>query len=109
MLYHEINSADDEFIWKEIIKLENVTFITSRGLEYTYQIKRNKNNERLNEIIISRKEKTITRATILLAYQNAVEIMNTEGFVKGPKKLNVFGASYIYPVFIRLGLIKTKK
>lgn len=29
--------------------------------------------------------------------------------VEGPKKLGVFGASYLYPVFVRLGVIKKGK
>lgn len=34
------------------------------------------------------------------------ETMEMKGNVNGPKKLNVFGASYLYPIFGRFGLIK---
>lgn len=50
--------------------------------------------------------KSITRATVELAYQKALEM---GGIVEGPKKLGVFGASYLYPVFVRLGVIKKGK
>ena len=52
-------------------------------------------------MFVSRKEKSVTRASILVAYKKAQEL----GRVTGPKQLGVFGASYLYPVFLRLGII----
>ena len=43
----------------------------------------------------------IQPASILVAYKKAQEL----GCVTGPKQLGVFGASYLYPVFLRLGII----
>ena len=57
----------------------------------------------VDEIKDSRKEKTITRATIELAYQRAKAM---RGVVTGPKKLGVFGASYLYPMLVRFGVVK---
>ena len=54
-----------------------------------------------NRMFVSRKEKSVTRASILVAYKKAQEL----GCVTGPKQLGVFGASYLYPVFLRLGII----
>ena len=54
-------------------------------------------------IKVNRKEKAITRATIELAYQRAKAM---RGVVTGPKKLGVFGASYLYPMLVRFGVIK---
>lgn len=51
---------------------------------------------------VSRKEKAITRSTLFLAYQRAAAL---DGNVPGPKSLGVFGASYIFPVFIAIGII----
>lgn len=34
--------------------------------------------------------------------------MEMKGNVNGPKKLKVFGASYLYAIFCRFGLIKTE-
>ena len=59
-----------------------------------------------NELFVDRRGKSITRATVNLAYQNAREL---EGRVSGPKLLGVFGASYLYPVFLRLGVITEAK
>ena len=104
MNYHTIATPEDESIWAQIISLEGQSFRTARGLEYTYRIKRNKDGFLLGEILFERKEKSVTRATLLLAYQNAVAVQQTEGCVSGPKKLGVFGASYLYPIFLHLGI-----
>lgn len=68
-----------------------------KGLEYTYQI-------RGNEMFVSRKTKSITKASVDLALEKIIEL---SGKVAGPKKLKCFGASYLYPIFIEMGLIKS--
>lgn len=55
-------------------------------------------------MFVDRKEKSITRSSVEMAYLKALEM---DGVVTGPKKLGVFGASYLYPVFVRLGVIKS--
>lgn len=106
MNYHTVKSKTDEQIWQKIVDHTGQTFHTARGLEFSYTIKRNKAGELLGEMVIDRKEKTITRNTVLLAYEKARKLMETEGCVSGPKKLGVFGASYLYPVFLKLGICK---
>ena len=109
MLYHTVTSEEDEQLWQHIVEFEDYPFITVRGLEFTYHVKSNRQGNMLGEIIIDRKEKNITRSTIMLAYQNAVAIQKNEGCVKGPKKLGVFGASYLYPVFLHMGVCTANK
>ena len=109
MLFHTVVSEEEEQVWQKVIAMEGQTFHTSRGLSYSYHVKRNKTGKLLGEIVVDRKEKTITRATIWLAYQNALEVQRAEGCVKGPKKLGVFGASYLYPVFLRMEICTTGK
>ena len=53
--------------------------------------------------------KSITRATVELAYRNALKVQTVEGCVRGPKKLGTFGASYLYAVFIGTGLIRGRE
>ena len=53
---------------------------------------------------VDRKEKSITRATVMKAYRKVVEL---RGDVKGPKVLGTFGASYLYPIFVKMGLIRS--
>ena len=104
MQYHTIASEEDEQLWQRFIELEGRPFNTARGLEFTYHVKRNKQGDLLGELVFDRKEKTITRNTVLLAYQNAQAVQAEEGCVNGPKKLGVFGASYLYPVFLHMGI-----
>lgn len=53
-------------------------------------------------MFVNRKSKSITQATVFMAFWKAVEL---EGVVDGPKKLGTFGASYLHPVFLRIGVI----
>ena len=71
---------------------------TSKGLSFTYKVKG-------GELFFTRKEKSITRSTVDIAFQKALELGEK---ATGPKKLGVFGASYLYPVFVRLGVINKR-
>lgn len=82
-------------VWQQLENNAGHTFTTTRGLEFTYSVIG-------HEMKISRKEKSITYSTVCLALDNA-ELLNYS--VKGPKALKVFGASYLYPVLLDLGII----
>ncbi len=81
-------------LWDAVASCAGMVFYTAKGLEYSYTIKG-------KEMFVSRKKKTITRSSILKAYEKALELK----CVSGPKQLGVYGASYIYPIFLRLGII----
>ena len=91
------DAEKEEELWQELIYLQGCLFTTSKGLDFTYKIHG-------GEMFVDRKEKSITRATVMKAYGKVVEL---EGEVKGPKVLGTFGASYLYPIFVKMGLIKT--
>ena len=82
--------------WKAVIAFQGYPFKTSKGLKFSYVVKG-------GELLVDRKEKSITRATVELAYQKALDLGEN---ATGSKKLGVFGASYLYPVFVRLEVIK---
>ena len=86
-------STEENELWEKLKENEGRVWKTARGLEFRYRIEG-------NEMFIDRKEKSITRSTVNMAYGRAVEL----GTVSGPKKLGVFGASYLYPVFLELGI-----
>lgn len=95
----ESKEALEELLWSALVAFEGYPFRTAKGLRFYYSIKG-------NEIFFSRKEKSVTRATTNIALANAVQLQK-EGFViTGPKMLRCFGASYLYPVFIRIGVIQ---
>lgn len=89
----------EDLLWDTLMLFEKQTFWTAKGLDFRYEI-------RGYEMFVDRKEKSITRATVNMAFHKALEIQSTQGKVSGPKKLGTFGASYLYPVFIRIGVIE---
>ena len=99
--YADISNYSQEEIdlWEKLMRLQyekelrREKFKTARGLEFTYHIAG-------NELFIDRKKKSITRSTVNMAYRNAKELKA----VNGPKQLKVFGASYLYPLFLELGV-----
>lgn len=108
-------------LWRCVIIFENYIFTTSgrgsrTGVEYTYQVSRRGSaggrhyagdsvqgygNELWVVIDGEKKEKSISRSTVELGFQKYLELLKTEGAVSGPKKLGVFGASYLLPLFQR--------
>ncbi len=83
-------------VWKAIEIFQGYPFHTYQGLCFTYRV-------RGYEIFVDRKDKSITKSSVGIALMKTVEL---QGRVSGPKKLKVFGASYLYPIFIRFGLIR---
>lgn len=110
-----------EVLWKTVIVFSGYPFSTSgrgsrSGVEFTYQVSRRGGsggrhysgdsvqgygNELWVVIAGEKKEKSISRSTVELGLQKYLELLKTEGVVTGPKKLGVFGASYLLPLFQR--------
>ncbi len=88
----------EEALWELMSRLAGCVFLTAKGLKFTYKI-------RGGEMFVNRKSQSITQATVFIAYNRAVELMKETGSVTGPKQLGTFGASYLYPVFVRIGVI----
>ena len=86
---------DIDELWERIKELSGKTLKTYSGLEFDYTVKG-------HEIFISRKNKSITYSSVNKAL---LELEKLGGVVPGPKALGVFGASYIYPIFVELGII----
>ena len=125
------NSADNPILWslllwKAVIAFAGFPFSTSgrgsnTGVKFTYTVPEVRNESRRkysgenvtgygNEMKISNHENTISRSTVDLAFSNALKVQSAEGCVKGPKKLGVPGAgSYLYPLFLRFGVIKKER
>lgn len=89
------SAAMEAVLWDALLLYQSYPFKTAKGLKFTYCIKG-------NEIFVDRKEKSITRATVNMALKNTLE---EEDAITGPKKLKTFGASYLYPIFQRFGII----
>lgn len=88
-----------DLVWNALVQQQGNLFYTAKGLDFTYRVKG-------NEIFVSRKAKSVTRMTVDIAVEKAVMLCRTGTEVKGPKKLGCFGASYLYPVFLKLGIFQ---
>ena len=115
-----LNRMDELSLWKCVIAFEGYEFRTSGrgsrpGIRFKYKVStpggrggHHFSGENVdgygNEILIEGKEKSISRSTVNYAFRKVVEM---DGKVGGPKKLNVPGAhSYLYAMFLRFGVIK---
>ena len=90
--------AINDAVWNALTAFEGYGFQTAKGLRYTYTVKG-------NELFFSRKEKSVTRASVKMALKTAMELQKSGAEIHGPKMLRCFGASYLYPIFIRFGVI----
>lgn len=101
-LGQEIDSPDAEkYLWDAIMAYADYPFLTEKGLSMKYTV-------RGGEIFFNRKVKSVTRASVMEAFHRTRQLQHEKGFVSGPKELGTFGASYIYPVFLRIGVCSKK-
>ena len=119
----------DTSLWDTLVANQGKVYTTSGrgkrvGVSFTYRIRTSTRTGRPSgELFIESvgstesnvstdtqwSSKSITRATVELAYRNALKVQTVEGCVRGPKKLGTFGASYLYAVFIGTGLIRGRE
>lgn len=91
-----------DLLWETIAAFEDYPFKTAKGLRYFYTVKG-------NELFISRKEKSVTRAIVNMAFETSVRLQREGSKITRPKMIGYFGASYLYPIFIRIGVIRDGK
>jgi hypothetical protein len=104
----------DEALWSAVMAYQNYELYTKSGLMFSYAVKCKRNGEYSGELIVSRKEesKTLTKSSIMLAFHKVLSDMKdtTPPEYKGPKAIGqIFGISYIYSLFWKLGLIRVPK
>lgn len=103
-LIKAINEGNHDFselsnmLWNVLMLNQGNIFHTVQGLDFTYSIKG-------YELFVDRKDKSITKSTVDKSFAKALEL---NGIVAGPKKLGTFGASYLYPVFMKIGIVKQR-
>ena len=91
-------TQEEKEFWDRLCTCEGKTFTTHRGLEFTFSV-------RGNELFFDRKAKSITRATVMQAYRIAMRLVKSGVAITGPKKIGVFGASYLLPIFKQLEIV----
>ena len=86
-------------VWDWIVASEGEVFKTYKVLDFSYHIKG-------NEIFVDRKEKSksIIRSSVEIAVAEALKLKEAGITDYGPKKLKVFGASYLWAILKKYGL-----
>lgn len=87
-----------EAIWQLLQQHQGETFHTAKGLPFTYTI-------RGGELFVNRRRKSITVSTVRRALEKIALLEAAGKVITGPKKIGCYGASYLYPVFLQLGII----
>ena len=96
------NPTEENF-WGVVLAYAGVKFKTYSGLPFSYEIKKGRNGEYTKELWIDRREnsKSLAWSSIVLALKNIKGEV-----VDRPKALgDIRGATYIYGMFYRFGLI----
>ena len=91
-----------ESLWDVIEENQGRQFMTKKGLPFTYSIKG-------GELFTDRRERSITRSTFEKAYEKLQADQTGENAprkIVGPKTLNMYGAPYVWAVFVGIGLIE---
>ena len=106
-------------LWRCVVAYEGYLFRTSgRGRTHSgavdFYYKRHiskRSGEPTDELVISTRpdSKTITRSSVELGLSQCLLEQKREGYVRGPKRMSVFGASYLYAMFTEWGLISPEK
>jgi hypothetical protein len=91
-------AAAEATLWDTLILFQNYAFKTAEGLRFHYIIKE-------NEIFFTREEKPVTRSTVNLALERAMELQEKGIEITDSEMLGCFGAGYLYPIFVRVGVI----
>ncbi len=89
-------------VWDVIVSKAGEEFLTKKGLPFTYTIKG-------GELFTDRRERSITKSTFEKAYEKLYRDQVGETAprnIVGPKTLNVYGAPYVWAVFMGIGLIE---
>lgn len=94
---------DFDSLWSCIDVFSGYRFKTTTGLKFTYTVKD-------GELFISQKEKSVAKASVEKAYRKVMDEQYERGGERPgynrPKDLgDLFGVSYIYPLFYRFCLI----
>ena len=98
VLYNDDIQIVANVLWDTLVVFQAYIFKTVKGFRFNYEIKG-------NEIFFDRKSKSVTRSTVNIALEKVLKLKADNIEITGPKKIGCFGASYLYPVFIRIGVI----
>jgi len=86
-------------LWIIVELFAGYPFTTTEGCKFDYSV-------RGNEMHVNREMLVITRATVDAAYQRVLELSSRGANITGGKQINNSVASYLFPMFVRFGIVK---
>ena len=87
-----------ENLWSVIVSLQGKVFYTSKKLPFTYKVWG-------GDVFTDRRDRSVTRST----FERALEKICSDPAIKGPKKLNVYGAPYVWAILKTVGAVPSEK
>lgn len=94
------NQTRAQAVWELLQAHQGERFVTAKGLPYTYIV-------RGWELFVDRRSKSITFSTVAAALRKIDDLLARGEVISGPKMIGCYGASYLYPVFLQLGVFPT--
>lgn len=91
-----------ETVWPLLQQHQGETFYTAKGLPFTYTV-------RGGELFVDRRQKSITVSTVEKALEKIGQLETAGISITGPKKIGCYGASYLYPILLALGVFSVPK
>lgn len=98
--YQVAHAITKENLWQAICYHQGKIFFTKKGLPFVYSV-------RGGELFVDRRSKSITKSTFEKAFEKLQMSRDGalgRGVITGPKALNVYGAPYVWAVFMGIGV-----
>ena len=89
---------DVQEVWALLEQHQGEQFYAAKCLPFCYII-------RGGELFVDCRSKSINISTVAAALQKIATRQAAGEAVTGPKKIGCYGASYLYPMFLNLGII----
>ena len=109
---HTADAHADEMklLWKCVEVFEGYRFENDQGKTFSYRIKQDDDGE-VGELLFGIKRYGgLPRATVEQAYEHVMSARQEQGtdfpVMTSPERLDVSGASYLYPIFVRFGVVE---
>lgn len=87
-----------ENLWQAVVSMQGLVFYTAKGLPFTYTVKG-------GELFTDRRDRSVTRST----FERAFEKICLDPRIRGPKKLNVYGAPYVWSILKTIGAVPPRE
>ena len=102
-LKEHLNQPDEIiYMWSAILAFQGYPFKTPKGYSFKYRV----DDETL---YFTHQKNGISKATVERAFRNARSIQKEKGYVNDPKKLGTIGATYLYQIFLRIGVYEKEQ